>query len=41
VRKVWRQLGREGKEVARCTIARLMRQMGLKGVVRGREVRTP
>ncbi len=41
MRKVWRQLGREGKEVARCTIARLMRQMGLKGVVRGREVRTP
>ena len=40
VRKVWRQLGREGIEVARCTVARLMRQMGLQGVVRGREVRT-
>jgi len=40
VRKVWRQLGREGKEVARCTVGRLMRQMGLQGVVRGREVRT-
>lgn len=40
VRKVWRQLGREGKDVARCTVARLMRQMGLQGVVRGREVRT-
>jgi putative transposase len=40
VRKVWRQLGREGKEVARCTVARLMRQMGLQGVERGREVRT-
>src|SRR3954451_11734741 len=40
VRKVWRQLGREGKEVARCTVARLMRRMGLQGVVRGREVRT-
>jgi hypothetical protein len=40
VRKVWRQLGREGKEVARCTVARLMRKMGLQGVVRGREVRT-
>lgn len=39
VRKVWRQLGREGKEVARCTIARLMRQTYLQGVVRGREVR--
>ena len=40
VRKVWRQLGREGKEVARCTVGRLMRQMGLQGVVRGRKVRT-
>jgi transposase InsO family protein len=40
VRKVWRQLGREGMSVARCTVARLMRQMGLQGVVRGREVRT-
>jgi putative transposase len=40
VRKVWRQLGREGVEVARCTVARLMRQMGLQGAVRGREVRT-
>src|ERR1700751_4848846 len=40
VRKVWRQLGREGTTVARCTIARLMRQMGLRGVVRGKEVRT-
>ena len=40
VRKVWRQLGREGAEVARCTVARLMRQMGLRGAVRGKEVRT-
>jgi putative transposase len=40
VRKVWRQLGREGKKVARCTVARLMRRMGLQGVVRGRKVRT-
>jgi len=40
VRKVWRQLGREGTSVARCTVARLMRQMGLRGVVRGKEVRT-
>ena len=39
-RKVWRQPGREGKEAARCTAARLMRKMGLQGVVRGREVRT-
>ena len=40
VRKVWRQLGREGIAVARCTVARLMRQMGLQGVVRGKPVRT-
>ncbi|WP_156650071.1 MULTISPECIES: IS3 family transposase [Methylobacterium] len=40
VRKVWRQLGREGIVVARCTVAWLMRAMGLKGVVRGKTVRT-
>jgi transposase InsO family protein len=40
VRKVWRQLGREGIEVARCTVARLMREMGLKGAVRGKPVKT-
>jgi putative transposase len=40
LRKVWRQLGREGVSVARCTVARLMRQMGLQGIVRGRSVRT-
>ena len=40
MRKVWRQLGREGIAAARCTVARLMRQMGLQGAVRGREVRT-
>ena len=40
VRKVWRQLGREGIAVARCTVARLMRRMGLCGVSRGKEVRT-
>src|SRR5687768_1693268 len=40
VRKVWRQLGREGIGVARCTVARLMREMGLKGVVRGKPVKT-
>jgi transposase InsO family protein len=34
--KVWRQLCREGVAVARCTVERLMRQMGLRGVVRGR-----
>ena len=31
---------REGIDVARCTVARLMRQMGLKGVMRGKPVRT-
>jgi putative transposase len=40
VRKVWRQLVREGEDVARCTVARLMRTMGLQGVIRGRRVRT-
>lgn len=35
-RKVWRQLRREGHTVARCTVERLMRQMGLSGAVRGR-----
>jgi transposase InsO family protein len=34
--KVWRQLRREGIDVARCTVERLMRKMGLSGVVRGR-----
>ena len=40
VRKVWRQLRREGVDVARCTGARLMRRMGLRGVTRGKAVRT-
>ena len=40
VRKVWRQLRREGHAVARCTVARLMRAEGLRGIVRGRRVRT-
>lgn len=35
-RKVWRQLRREGHHVARCTVERLMREMGLAGAVRGR-----
>ena len=39
-RKVWRQLGREGISVARCTVERLMQQMGLCGAVRGKETRT-
>ena len=40
VRKVWRQMMREGVSVARCTVARLMREMGLAGVIRGKPVRT-
>ncbi|WP_265001111.1 IS3 family transposase, partial [Komagataeibacter nataicola] len=39
-RKVWHSLQREGRKVARCTVKRLMRQMGLKGVIRGRKVIT-
>ncbi|HDK0291066.1 TPA: IS3 family transposase [Escherichia coli] len=40
VRKVWRQLLREGIRGARCTVARLMAVMGLAGVLRGKKVRT-
>ena len=40
VRKVWRQLNREHIEVARCTVERLMRRLGLQGAVRGRSCRT-
>jgi len=40
VRNVWRQMMREGVSVARCTVARLMREMGLAGVIRGKRVRT-
>jgi len=39
-RKVWRQLGRDEIQVARCTVERLMRSLGLQGVVRGRKCRT-
>ena len=39
-RKVWKQLRREGIEVARCTVARLMGELGLRGVVRGRGFKT-
>ncbi len=39
-KKVWKQLNREHLPVARCTVARLMRELGLRGVVRGRRVRT-
>ena len=40
VRKVWIQLHREGFEVARCTVQRLMRHMGLWGAVRGKAFKT-
>jgi putative transposase len=39
-RKVWRQLKREGIAVARCTVERLMRELGLEGVRRGKARRT-
>jgi putative transposase len=39
-RKLWRQLHREGIPVARCTVERLMRREGLRGVVRGKTKRT-
>ncbi|KAI5911890.1 IS3 family transposase [Azoarcus sp. PA01] len=39
-RKVWRQLRREGLEVARCTVERLMRVKGLRGAMRGKVMRT-
>lgn len=39
-RKVWRQLKREGFDVARCMVSRLMRQMGWQGVIRGKPVKT-
>ena len=40
VRKVWRQMKREGFGVARCSVERLMRDLGLQGVIRGKPVRT-
>ena len=40
VRKIWRQLRREGFDVARCTVARLMKVMGIQGIVRGKPHRT-
>jgi putative transposase len=38
--KLWKQLRREGIEVARCTVERLMRRCGLQGIVRGKKKRT-
>jgi transposase InsO family protein len=40
VRKVWRQMRREGFDVARCTVERLMKDMGLEGVIRGKKIKT-
>ena len=40
VRKVWKQLRREGFRIARCTVERLMRRLGLRGVIRGRTIKT-
>jgi transposase InsO family protein len=40
VRKVWKHLNREKTKVARCTVGRLMREMGLQGAVRGRKFKT-
>jgi putative transposase len=39
-RKLWRQLQREEVDVARCTVERLMRAMGLKGAIRGKSIKT-
>jgi transposase InsO family protein len=39
-RKAWKQLNREHIRVAKCTVARLMRQMGLRGVIRGKTFKT-
>ena len=40
VRKVWHQMRREGFDVARCTVARLMKDLGLEGVIRDKKART-
>jgi transposase InsO family protein len=39
-RKIWRQLGREGVRIARCTVERLMRRLGIQGAVRGKKAKT-
>ncbi len=39
-RKVWRELNRQGQDVARCTVERLMRELGIAGAVRGKRVIT-
>jgi len=40
VRKVWRQMQREGFDIARCTVARLMKQEGIQGIIRGKSIKT-
>jgi putative transposase len=40
VRKIWRQLFREGFDIARCTVARLMKSMGIQGITRGKPHKT-
>ncbi|MQQ10596.1 IS3 family transposase [Epibacterium sp. SM1979] len=40
VRKVWHQMHREGFDIARCTVARLMKDIGIEGVIRGKKPRT-
>lgn len=40
VRKVWRQLRREGLDVARCTVGRLMKAMSIQGIIRGKPHKT-
>ncbi len=40
VRKVWHQMRREGYDVARCTVARLMRELGIRGIIRGKSQQT-
>ena len=40
VRKVWRQLRREGFDMARCTVARLMKAMDIQGIIRGKPQKT-
>jgi putative transposase len=41
VRKTWKQMNREKIRVARCTVGRLMKDMGLRGVVRGKRYKAP
>ena len=36
VRKIWHQIGREGFDIARCTVARLTKEIGIEGVIRGK-----